>query len=208
MKHTINFKYNRKKIIFENLEIEIPENKITVICGHNGAGKTTLLKILSGIFPSKNDENLKKVKGWLVPASGGLIRHFSLKEHLDIIKAENNTNWQEAFSLFQAETFEKTPVRKLSTGQEMMASIIVACASNSEFIYLDEPFASLDPNNAENLVKILKNLRKTIIITSHDLYLTTEVADKILFIKDGKISWQSENQLDVEELKTAYKDFA
>ena len=32
MKHTINFKYNRKKIIFENLEIEIPENKITVIC--------------------------------------------------------------------------------------------------------------------------------------------------------------------------------
>ena len=69
MKHTINFEYNRKKNIFENLEIEIPENKITVICGHNGAGKTTLLKILSGIFPSKKDENLKKVKGWFVPAS-------------------------------------------------------------------------------------------------------------------------------------------
>ena len=55
---------------------------------------------------------------------------------------------------------------------------------------------------------ILKNLGKTVVVTSHDLYLTTEVADKILFIKDGKISWQAENQLDVEELKTAYKDFA
>ena len=88
----------------------------------------------------------------------------------------------------------------------MMASIIVACASNSEFIYLDEPFASLDPNNAENLVKILKNLGKTVVVTSHDLYLTTEVADKILFIKDGKISWQTENQLDVEELKIMLKE--
>lgn len=208
MKHTINFKYNRKKIIFENFELEIPENKITVICGHNGAGKTTLLKILSGIFPSKKDENLEKSKGWLVPASGGLIRHFSLKEHLDLIDASNKTSWQQAYSLFKAENFVNSPVRKLSTGQEMMASIIVACASDSSFIYLDEPFASLDPNNAENLVKILNDLDKTIVITSHDLYLTTEVADKIIFIKDGKMSWQSEKKIDVEELKTAYKDFA
>ena len=204
MNFTINFKYNRKKVIFENLDLEIPENKITVICGHNGAGKTTLLKILSGIFPTKE----QKTKGWLVPASGGLIKHFSLTEHLKILQAENKTTWQELYNIFDAESFAKVPVRNLSTGQQMMASLIVACASDSEFLYLDEPFASLDPNNAENLVKALKGIQKTIVITSHDLYLTTEVADNILFIKNGKISWQTSEQITVEDLKIAYKDFA
>lgn len=204
MNYTINFKYNKKKVIFENLNLEIPENKITVICGHNGAGKTTLLKILSGVFPTKE----QKSKGWLVPASGGLIKHFSLREHLEILQAEKKTGWKDAYDIFNAESFASLPVRKLSTGQEMMASLIVACASDSDCLYLDEPFASLDPNNAENLVKVLKNLQKTIVITSHDLYLTTEVADTILFIKDGKISWQTTDSISVEDLKIAYKDFA
>ena len=61
---------------------------------------------------------------------------------------------------------------------------------------------------AENLVKALKGIQKTIVITSHDLYLTTEVADNILFIKNGKISWQTSEQITVEDLKIAYKDFA
>lgn len=205
MNYKINFKYNRKKEIFKDFNIEIPENKITVICGHNGAGKTTLLKILSGIFLT----DIKETKGWLVPSSGGLIQHFSLKEHLDIVNAKKNENWKEAYELFNAKEFEKSPIRRLSTGQEMMASLIVALASKEEILYLDEPFASLDPTNAENLVKILKNTKRTIVITSHDLYLTTEVADNILFIKDGRISWKSENkQFSVEEIREIYKDYA
>ena len=205
MKYNVNFKYNRKKEIFKDFEIEIPENKITVICGHNGAGKTTLLKILSGIFIT----DIKETKGWLVPSSGGLIQHFSLKEHLDIINAKENDNWREAYELFNAEEFVTSPIRRLSTGQEMMASLIVALASKEEILFLDEPFASLDPTNAENLVKILKNANRTIVITSHDLYLTTEVADNILFIKKGEISWQNqEKNVSVDELKEAYKTFA
>ncbi len=205
MKYNVNFKYNRKKEIFKDFEIEIPENKITVICGHNGAGKTTLLKILSGIFIT----DIKETKGWLVPSSGGLIQHFSLKEHLDIINAKENDNWREAYELFNAQEFAKSPIRRLSTGQEMMASLIVALASKEEILFLDEPFASLDPTNAENLVKILKNANRTIVITSHDLYLTTEVADNILFIKKGEISWQNqEKNVSVDELKEAYKTFA
>ena len=57
-------------------------------------------------------------------------------------------------------------------------------------------------------MKALKGIQKTILITSHHLYLTTEVPDNILFIKDGKISWQTSEQITVEDLKIAYKDFA
>ena len=206
MNFTITFGYKRNKPLFTNLELAVPEDKITVVCGHNGAGKTTLLKLISGILPSKT----AAAPAWFVPASGGLIRHFSLKEHLDILEAHRReADWQPAWQLFGAESFCTSPVRNLSTGQAMMASLIVACASGKPLLLLDEPFASLDPTNAQHLVTVLQQLNRTTIITSHDLYLTAECAHRILFIKDGGISWQWEGQnMDVEQLQAAYKEFA
>ena len=205
MNFTVNFGYKRNRPLFTSLELEVPEGRTTVVCGHNGAGKTTLLTLLSGILPSKMDA----APAWFVPASGGLIRHFSLKEHLDILEAHKREDWRDAYQLFGAEAFCKAPVRSLSTGQSMMASLVVAIASGKELLLLDEPFASLDPTNAQHLVAVLSRLERTVVITSHDLYLTAECAHRILFIKDGGISWQWEGEgMDVERLQAAYREFA
>ena len=205
MHFTINFGYKRNRPLFTSLELEVPEGRTTVVCGHNGAGKTTLLKLISGILPSK----LEPASAWFVPASGGLIRHFSLKEHLDILEAHKREDWRDAYQLFGAEAFCKVPVRSLSTGQSMMASLVVAIASGKELLLLDEPFASLDPTNAQHLMAVLSRLERTVVITSHDLYLTAECAHRILFIKDGGISWQWEGEgMDVERLQAAYREFA
>ena len=213
MNFNVTFGYKKKTKLFDELEFNIDENKITVVCGHNGAGKTTLLKLVSGVLPS----NLKNAKGWYVPASGGLIQHFSLREHLNILKEKQNEKTKilvdRAYELFSIKDFENSRISKLSTGQGMLAAIIVAIASNSDFILFDEPFGSLDPTNAENLSTLLKMLSKsgkTIIITSHDLFLTAETADNVIFIKNGQISWQSDNtkELDVEYLKEMYRLYA
>ncbi len=205
MHFTINFGYKRNRPLFTSLELEVPEGRTTVVCGHNGAGKTTLLKLISGILPS----TLEPAPAWFVPASGGLIRHFSLKEHLDILEAHKREDWRDAYQLFGAEAFCKAPVRSLSTGQAMMSSLVVAIASGKELLLLDEPFASLDPTNAQHLVAVLSRLERTVVITSHDLYLTAECAHRILFIKDGGISWQWEGEgMDVERLQAAYREFA
>ena len=213
MNFNVTFGYKKKTKLFDELEFNIDENKITVVCGHNGAGKTTLLKLVSGVLPS----NLKNAKGWYVPASGGLIQHFSLREHLNILKEKQNEKTKilvdKAYELFSIKDFENSRISKLSTGQGMLAAIIVAIASNSDFILFDEPFGSLDPTNAENLSTLLKMLPKsgkTIIITSHDLFLTAETADNVIFIKNGQISWQSDNtkELDVEYLKEMYRLYA
>lgn len=205
MNFTVNFGYKRNRPLFTSLELEVPEGRTTVVCGHNGAGKTTLLKLISGILPSK----MEAAPAWFVPASGGLIRHFSLKEHLDILEAYKREDWRDAYQLFGAEAFCKAPVRSLSTGQSMMASLVVAIASGKELLLLDEPFASLDPTNAQHLVAVLSRLERTVVITSHDLYLTAECAHRILFIKDGGISWQWEGEgMDVERLQAAYREFA
>lgn len=210
----IFFRYKKKENLFNNMGIEIFENKVNVICGHNGAGKTTLLKVISGILPS----GISNTKGWYVPPTGGLIQHFSLKDHLKIleIKEKDKNLIQEAINLFDANSFEKKQIGSLSTGQIMMAALIVAIASGNELLLLDEPFGSLDPVNAEKLSGLLKKIctfGKTVLITSHDLYLSSETADVISFIKKGSISWSSiqedvNKNLTVEELKERYIKYA
>ncbi len=210
----IFFRYKKNEKLFDNMGIEIYENKVNVICGHNGAGKTTLLKVISGILPS----GISEPKGWYVPPTGGLIQHFSLKDHLKILDIKENDKElvQEVIELFDVASFEKKQICSLSTGQIMMVALIVAIASGNELLLLDEPFGSLDPINAEKLSSLLKKIctfGKTVLITSHDLYLSSETADVIYFIKKGKISWSSiqedkDKSFSVEELKERYIKYA
>lgn len=92
----------------------------------------------------------------------------------------------------------------------MMASLIVALAANERLLLLDEPFASLDPVNASKLVELLKGFGKTVIATSHDLFLTKEVADNIVFIRNGVVSWRSDELegITAESLMERYKEFS
>lgn len=214
MFYNIFFGYKKNKILFNNMGIDFPEGKVTVICGHNGAGKTTLLKLISGILPSA----IKNAVGWYVPPTGGLIQHFSLYEHLQILEIDESTRLfvDKAIDLFNVGSFLKKRISTLSTGQVMIVAIIVAIASGNEVLLLDEPFGSLDPVNSEKLSTFFSELAKagkTIIITSHDLYLSSETADQILFIKDGKISWDANKEFPgkkftVDELKERYLKYA
>lgn len=206
MEFTVDFSYKKKNPIFNKLNIDIPDDKITVICGHNGAGKTTLLKLMAGVLPDK-----EKRYGWYVPSSGGLIKHFSLKEHLEIIGKKNSLS-EKAIETFELSSFMNRKVEDLSTGQYMLASFVVAFASFPKFILLDEPFGCLDPKNASLLCEFLKEMKLkeiTIVITSHDLYLTNELADKIIFLKNGIISWEEEiikdNLYNVDMLREKYE---
>lgn len=211
MNFNITFGYKKNHLLYNNLSIEIPDNKITTICGHNGAGKTTLLKVLAGVYSSKTEI----VDSWFVPSEGGLIYHFSLQEHLKLFlnkeQIVNNSLLNQAIELFGAKDFYTKKISKLSTGQKIISAIIIAITSNKNFIILDEPFASLDPINAQKLSIFLKKIAsegKTILLTSHDLYMTSETAEHIILLKDGQIVFQedSSNISSLEFLQDKYKE--
>lgn len=205
MQAHVNFRYEKNRPVFSGFRFDIPENQITVLCGHNGAGKTTLLKILSGILPSESSWD----DTWYVPASSGLIQHFSLLDHIRIIDAVETDVYNEAFELFQAAAFCEEPARKLSSGQSVMASVLTAFASAKNVLLLDEPYATLDPVNAQNLAYLLKKYPGTIVVTTHDLFLTLETSNSIQFLKNGEVSWQNRDPaLTIDELRSAYKDHA
>lgn len=207
----VTFGYKRKELIFDNFVLNIPEGQITVLCGHNGAGKTTLLKTLAKVLPS----DLPGCDSWYVPAERGLIYHFSLMEHLDMMSKKdtlkNDGLAKDAFDIFEAEDFSKKKISSLSTGQNMMASIIVAFASGKKVLFLDEPFGCLDPKNADNLMHLLKKAAQsgiTILATSHDLFMTAETANHLIYIKNGKIVYETDmdSNITVAELTEKYKE--
>ncbi len=203
MNYTCNFSYKKNKVLFQNEKFDFLENKINIICGHNGAGKTSLLKCIGGIYTHKNSLD----STWYVGANGALIQHFSIAEHLKLLK--NEDTGLTYINLFNLEDIKTKSISKLSTGQKMLCSIIVALCSNSNTLLLDEPFSPLDPINADKLFNILKECNKTIILTSHDLYLTSQMADNIYFIKNGKITFNCKDRiLNSDDLKNNYKELA
>lgn len=202
MNYTCTFYYKKNQPIYDHTSFSFEENKITILLGHNGAGKTTLLKCISGILPSSS----KIEDCWFIGSNGTLIEHFSLMEHLKIIGAEDFENY---INLFDIGDVKSKPIQKLSTGQKMICSIIVGLYSGKKYLLLDEPFAPLDPVNTDKLLNILEKSNRTIIITSHDLFLTKNAADKIYFIKNGKIVFETtDKNMTIDELKSKYLEKA
>ena len=204
MVYNCNFFYKKNKPIFWNFFLDIPDGKITALCGHNGAGKTTLLKCISGILPSA-----KSVKDtWFVGTTGSLIIHFNLMQSLQMLK-HDSLKAKQYIEEFELTDFVKRPIRNLSTGQQILCSLIVALVSDRSILLLDEILSPLDPVNQEKAIKILKETQKTVLITSHDLNTVCELADKVLILKKGQIVYENDSlNVTPEELKEKYKELA
>ncbi len=174
----------RKDYALKNINFEIKEKGLFLFLGENGSGKTTLFKILSFLlFPSKGDFFYfdEKTNG----KEDKFLRNIGFASHIpflypDLTAYENlefsakffNVN-REKIKEF-CERFECIPyihkkVKELSRGQMQRISIIRAIMHDPFFIYLDEPFTSLDKKGIKILEEYIKeNLNdKVIMVSSH-----------------------------------------
>ncbi|KPU42385.1 energy-coupling factor transporter ATP-binding protein EcfA2 [Oxobacter pfennigii] len=110
------------------------------------------------------------------------------------LKSRRYENYQEAVNnivdILDLAKLQDKDGRLLSGGQQRRASIAIGVACNPSVILLDEPTGSLDISNRKNMVSILEHLRdkiKTAVITTHDMQLVAEWADRIVVMKEGKI---------------------
>lgn len=213
----ISFGYPRRSLLFEHLKLSFQEHSIVALCGHNGVGKTTLLKLLSGILPQSDGSFISlPYSKWLLPSSGGLFSNFSLREHLALMRNLVGGALPElvdsTISLFDADEFIDNPVDSLSDGEYAKASLLVMLANEPRLLLLDEPFSSLDPKAAVGLCNLLKSLPDTtIVFSSHDLHMVSELADQCLILKKGKLVWDSLTEgvaLEHATLQAAYETFS
>ena len=199
------------KLLFNDINLSIPSNKITGLLGANGAGKTSLFRAIAGLSDIDSGEltffnnDLKNMsleeratQGLnYVPQENSLFEDLTLLENLlavvelkfGSITTEKN---EESESLLnKMNLFEKknTKAKNLSGGEKRKTEILRAILLESKFILLDEPFAGVDPLSVEEINKILKDLKKNmgIFLSDHNFRDVINVCDLIILLNQGEV---------------------
>ncbi len=220
-----------KVIANDDVSINMEEGEILAVIGENGAGKTTIMKALYGlVHPEEgeiliNDKRVDMHSPQVAISHGiGMVQqHFMLFENYSV--AENivyskepekgmffdrNKAREIVLELSKKYGLEIDPdlkVYECSVGMKQRVEILKVLYQNAHIIIFDEPTAVLVPQEVDELLKTLKNLRdlgKSVIIITHKLNEVMEVADRAVILRKGKfIDEKKIDDTSVEELAFA-----
>lgn len=201
--------YNENKIdefkALQNISFEVRDNEICGLIGPSGSGKSTMIFMLGGLFkPSSgdiiiNDEIITKLSPkflskfireniGLIFQNFNLLENFSALENIlipTLLSKENKLNNAKALlKEFDLLNKKDTKVHNLSGGEKQRVAIIRALINDPKIILADEPSANLDKSLTLELIEILKRIKKTIIIATHDeIILSSNLIDKKIEFK-------------------------
>ncbi|MDZ4289580.1 MAG: ABC transporter ATP-binding protein [Prosthecobacter sp.] len=193
----------------DGVSFTIEHGKVVGFVGANGAGKTTTMRILATLdYPSAGrvsvgghnvvhyPAKVRRLLGWM-PDSFGTYEHMTVLEYLDFYARALGYKGQERLQRIQQvmDFTDLTPLadrmsNKMSKGQTQRLCLGRALLHDPQILILDEPAAGLDPKarvELKQLIRILAEEGKTILISSHILSELGEMCDSLLFIDKGKI---------------------
>ncbi len=195
----------RKAYALKDINFDIKEKGLYLFLGENGSGKTTLLKILSFLlFPSGGkiyylDEETEGKEHKFLKNIGFsthnpfLYPDLTCYENLEFVRKFYNVKKEKIFELaekFKTGEYMKKKIKELSRGQVQRISLIRAILHDPFFLFLDEPFNSLDRVGIKILEDfITENLdKKVILISSHIHFDIFEKKKRIFYLKKGEIT--------------------
>lgn len=211
--HTVIIRHVRKtfgsKVAVADVSFEVNRGEVFGLLGPNGAGKTTTIRMLLDVF--KPDSGTIEILGGqltlarrdrigYMPEERGLYPHMkvlnclvylgTLKGLTRKIAKQRAIEYLERLELADQ---HKTKIETLSRGMTQKVQVIAAILHRPDLLIIDEPFANLDPVNAQLVREIILELRndgKSIIMTSHQLSLVEALCDRIALIHDGRVVLQ------------------
>ena len=198
----------------DNVNFKVRRGEIHCLVGENGAGKSTLMKVLSGVHhfgtytgdiiyegtvqKFRNIADSEKQGIAIIYQELALIPELSIYENIYFgheIMNGRSIDWNE--TIVQAsKMLEKVglhvdaslPVKKLGVGNQQLVEIAKALSKNVRLLILDEPTASLNEDDSERLLGLIKELKAqgvTCIMISHKLKEIIAIADTITVLRDG-----------------------
>ena len=209
-------KYGDKKVI-DGINLSIKKGEVVVLLGPSGCGKSTLLRTINGleniqdgeiIFHGKNihekNTDWKKIREKI----GMVFQNYELFPHLNVIdnillapikiqkrdKAEVLNQAEELLKKVGLEDRKLSYPRELSGGQKQRIAIVRALCMNPEVMLFDEVTASLDPEMVREVLDVILSLAKsgmTMFIVTHEMGFAKLVANRIIFLENGKICEES-----------------
>lgn len=198
----------------DNVNFKVKNGEIHCLVGENGAGKSTLMKVLSGVYKfgsysgdivyngevqqfqsTKDSENAGIA---IISQELALVPELTVYENIFFgheIMHGKTINWNEtiikAGEMLKKVRLDVNPsrkVRELGVGQQQLVEIAKALSKKAKLLILDEPTASLNEDDSQNLLQLLRDLQKegvTSIMISHRLKEVVNIADTITVLRDG-----------------------
>jgi len=186
------------------ISFTVAEAEVFAMLGPNGAGKTTTVEILEGFRrrdggrvsvlgfdPATGDRRLKEQMG-IVLQTTGVDPYLTVAETVDMFRGyyPKPRTRAEVLDLVGLADKRDSRVTKLSGGQRRRLDVAIALAGDPQVLFLDEPTTGFDPGArraAWEVIMGLKNLGKTIFLTSHSMDEVQFLADRVVVIATGKI---------------------
>lgn len=200
-------------VIFSDLSLEVQKGEVVVILGPSGCGKSTLLRCINGLEKIQGGEILledelishqSKQMTLIRQKIGMVFQSYELFPHMDVLhniilgptKAQGRDKTEvikEAEQLLdRVGLLDKKNAypRQLSGGQKQRVAIVRTLCMKPEILLFDEVTAALDPEMVREVLDVILSLAKegsTMVIVTHEMEFARAIADRIIFLDEGKI---------------------
>ena len=210
----------------DKVSIEVPEGAFLSIFGPNGAGKTTLVRTLATLsratsgtalvagFDAKEEPDKVRERVGLISHNPMLYPDLTAMENLmftaqlyGVVNAEERV--RELLRAVELDHRRFDVVRTFSRGMTQRLSIARALMNDPDVVFLDEPYAGLDPHAVEIFDGLIEQLRdgRTFIMVSHDLQKGFDVCTHALVLARGRVvSYAPKEDIDFEQFRQLYRE--
>ncbi len=199
--------------ILDGISFSVKKSEVIVIVGPSGCGKSTLMRCINALEPIQEGsitldgdviERNSKTLPLLRQRIGMVFQSYDLFPHLTVLdnvllapckvqKRDKEEVKQEAMSLLERVGLKekaKSYPRELSGGQKQRVAIVRALCMHPEILLFDEVTAALDPEMVREVLDVMLDLAKqgrTMLIVTHEMQFARAIADRIIFLDNGKI---------------------
>ena len=204
--------------VLRDISLRVHQGEVVVIVGPSGSGKSTLCRtinrletidsgeiLIDGVALPEEGKKLAAVRSQvgMVFQSFNLFAHMSILDNMtlapvDVLKRDKKEARAEAMRLLErvgvADQAHKVPAQ-LSGGQQQRAAIARALAMRPKAMLFDEPASALDPEMIEEVLQVISELATdgmTMLIVTHEMGFARNVADRIIFMDEGRIVEESD----------------
>ncbi len=223
-------RYEDGLLALDHLNFEIRPGEVFCLLGANGAGKTTTINLFLDFIPPSEGEaringvnchhNPLEAKKYVAYVSENVMLYgnFTARQNLDFFAklggkrglSRNDYNRVMAEVELPEKAFEQR-VKDFSKGMRQKLGIAIAMIKDAPAILLDEPTSGLDPKAGVEFLDLLTRLKrqaKAILMSTHDIFRSKEIADRVGIMKEGKMVMQkTREELAHEDLEKLYLDY-
>jgi cobalt/nickel transport system ATP-binding protein len=200
--------YEKDVPVIRDVSFAIEKGESVGLIGANGAGKTTLMRALLGLVghegaitvdgvevTKKNLPEVRRKLGFVLQNSDNQMFMPTVYEDMLFGPLNYGASRQEADARVDAvldrlglQDLKHRHNHKLSGGEKRMAAIATVLAMEPEAILMDEPTSALDPFNRRLVIRTIRDLPQTKIITSHDLDMIWDTCDRVILLSRGAVA--------------------